>query len=141
MRLMKILVEALNSQDWDTFNKHHADNVVVRWPGGQQSPTIGRDAHKKEGEYFFKAFPDNHTENNPFKTLFGQGDWTCSIAVFTGTHKGPLMGLDGKTIILPTNKTFRVDICTVARWNNDGEIVEEDIFYDQVGVMKQLGLM
>jgi hypothetical protein len=44
MRLMKTLDDAWNFQDWDTFSKRHADNVVVRWPGGQPS-TNGIDAH------------------------------------------------------------------------------------------------
>jgi hypothetical protein len=32
-----------------------------------------------------------------------------------------------------------VDFCTVARWD-DGEIVEENLFYGRVGMMRQLGL-
>jgi predicted ester cyclase len=138
MRLMKTLDDAWNSQDWDTFSECHTEDVVVRWPG-DQPPTIGIDAHRNEGEYFFSAFPDNHVENNPYKVFLAQGDWTRSIAVFTGTHKGPMMGLDGRTI-QPTNKTFKVDFCTVAHWNN-GKIVEETLFYDQVAMMTQLGLM
>ncbi len=109
----------------------------MRWPG--QQPTVGIDAHKKEGEYFFNAFPDNHVENKPYKIFFGQGDWTCSVAEFTGTHKGPMIGSDGKTI-QPTNKNFKVDFCTVAHWK-DGKIIEENLFYDLVGMMRQLGLM
>jgi hypothetical protein len=35
----------------------------------------------------FKVFPDNHVENNPYKMLFDQGEWTCSFAILTGTHK------------------------------------------------------
>jgi predicted ester cyclase len=139
MRLMKTLDDAWNSQDWDTFSERHTEDVVVRWPGGQP-PTIGIDAHRNEGEYFFKAFPHNHVENNPYKVFFAQGDWTCSIAEFTGTHKGPMMGLDVKKTIPPTNKKFKVDFCTVAHWKN-GKIVEENLFYDQVGMMTQLGLM
>lgn len=54
MHLMKTLDDAWNFQDWDTFSKRHADNVIVRWPG--QPPTDGIEAHKKEGEYFFSAF-------------------------------------------------------------------------------------
>jgi predicted ester cyclase len=88
MHLMKTLDDAWNSQDWDTFSKRHADNVVVRWPA--QPPTHGIDAHRKEGEYMFSAFPDNHVGNNPYKIFFAQGEWTCSIAEFTGTHKGPM---------------------------------------------------
>lgn len=94
---------------------------------------------QKGRRIFFQAFPDKHVENNPYKTLFGQGEWTCSIAVFTGTHKGPMMGLDGK-MISPTNKKFKVDFCTVAHWKNE-KIVEENLFYDLVGMMTQLGVM
>jgi predicted ester cyclase len=137
MRLMKALDDAWNSQDWVAFSKRHADDVIVRWPA--QPPTRGIKAHRKEGEYFFNAFPDNHVGNNPYKILFGHDNWTCSIAEFTGTHKGLLMGLDGK-MIPATNKTFKVDFCTVAHWRH-GRIVEENLFYDLVGMMRQLGLM
>lgn len=137
MKLMKTLDDAWNSQDWDTFSKRHAENVIVHWP--MQPPTNGIDAHKKEGEYFFKVFPDNHIGNDPYKTLFARDSWTCSIAELTGTHQGPMMSFDGK-VIPPTNKSFKVDFCTVALWK-DGRIVEENLFYDVMGMMKQLGLM
>lgn len=39
----------------------------------------------------------------------------------------------------PTGKTLEVDFCTVARWEN-GEIVEEKLFYDVVGLMRQIGV-
>jgi SnoaL-like polyketide cyclase len=86
----------------------------------------------------FKIFPDNHVANDPYKVLFGQGEWTCSIAIFTGTHLGPMKGAEGKTIP-PTNKKFQVEFCTVAHWTNR-QIVEENLFYDQIGMMRQLGL-
>lgn len=34
----------------------------------------------------------------------------------------------------------KLEFCTVATWK-DGEIVEERLFYDVVGMLKQLGLM
>lgn len=138
LRLMKTLDDAWNSQDWETFKKRHAENVAVYWPG-QPEPTRGREAHHQEAVEFFKTFPDNRVENDPYLALFGQGDWTCSVAVFTGTMKGPMKGPDGK-LISPTNRSFRAEFCTVAHWVN-GEIVEEKLFYDLVGVMNQLGLM
>jgi ketosteroid isomerase-like protein len=49
-----------------------------------------------------------------------------------------MTGADGKQIP-PTNKPFEVDFCTVARWQ-DGKIVEENLFYDLVGLMQQIGL-
>jgi len=138
LQLMVTLDDAWNSQDWDTFKKRHAEEVAVYWPG-QLEPTRGKKAHHEEAVQFFQTFPDNHVENRPYKVLFGQGDWTCSVATFTGTMKGPMKGSNGKEI-QPTNKKFKVEFCTVAHWK-DSEIIEEKLFYDLVGLMKQIGLM
>jgi hypothetical protein len=48
--------------------------------------------------------------------MIGQGEWTCTVADFTGTMKGAMTMHDG-TVIPPTNKSFHIDFCTVARWN------------------------
>ena len=136
LRLMKSLDDAWNAQDWETFSQRHMDDVIVRWPNKQ--PTEGMDAHRMEAEYFFRSFPDNHIENDPYKVLIAQGDWTCSVAELTGTHEGILIDPDGKSIPA-TNKKFKVDFCTVARWK-DKKIVEENLFYDLVGMMRQLDL-
>jgi predicted ester cyclase len=138
MELMKTLDDAWNSQDWDTFEEHHADNVAVYWPG-QPEPTRGLHNHHEESIEFFKIFPDNHLVNNPYKILFSKDDYTCSVADFTGTFKGPMKGLDGK-MIQPTNKRFHLEFCTVAHWKNE-KILEERLFYDQVGMLKQIGVM
>ena len=96
LELMKSLDDAWNSQDWGTFLKRHAENTSVTWMGRKSEATKGRKAHKEESIEFFKTFPDNHIDNNPYKVLFGQGDWTCSVARFTGTMKGPWRVLTGK---------------------------------------------
>ncbi len=136
MELMQTLDDAWNAQDWDTFDSRHKNDVTVRWPG--QPPTHGRHDHRAEGIQMFKTFPDNRVGNRPYKVFFASGEWTCSIARFTGTMKGPMVGSKGQQIP-PTGKTFEVDFCTVARWQ-DGQIVEENLFYDLVGLMRQLGL-
>jgi predicted ester cyclase len=138
MRLMQTLDDAWNSQDWVTFDKRHAKDVDVFWPG-QPQPTHSRPSHREEAIAFFKIFPDNRVGNRPYKVLFGQGDWTCSVADFTGTFKGPMTGSDGK-LIPPNGKKFKVEFCTVAHWK-DGEIVEEKLFYDKISLMQQIGLM
>ncbi len=48
------------------------------------------------------------------------------------------MGPDGR-MIPATNKKFELEFCTVAHWKNN-EIVEEKLFYDLVGLLKQLGV-
>jgi ketosteroid isomerase-like protein len=52
--------------------------------------------------------------------------------------KSPMKRSDGRDIA-PTNQSFDVDFCTVARWD-DGRIVEENLFYDLVTFMRQTGL-
>ena len=140
--LMKTLDDAWNagpeSRLWETFRRRHTEDVAVYWPG-QPEPTRGRHNHDMEAVEFFKTFPDNHLINNPYKILFGRGDYTCTVADFSGTMKGPTNAADGK-VIRPTNKSFHVEFCTVAHWNDKGEILEERLFYDLVGLMKQIGL-
>ncbi len=131
----KLDFEGFNKKNWDIFDKIHAESVVITWPG-QPEPTKGRAAHHKEIVEMFKTFPDMRVEEH--LVAFGQGDWTCGVSIFSGTHKGPMIGPDGKTIP-PTNKKFKVELVTVAHWKN-GEIVEEKLFYDLVGMMRQLGL-
>ena len=136
LELMKTLDDAWNSQDWDVFRKRHSQDTAVYWPG-QPDPTRGRDNHHAESVEFFKMV-ENSLENNPYKVMFGQGEWTWTIANWKGKMIGP-MAIDGKTIPA-TNKSFALEFCTVARWK-DGEIVEEKLFYDQVGFLKQIGVM
>ncbi len=52
--------------------------------------------------------------------------------------KGPMTLADGK-VVPPTERRFEVDFCTVARWD-EGQIVEENLFYDVVGMMQQIGI-
>jgi len=139
LELMRTLDDSWNAQDWDTFEKRHSKDTTVFWPG-QAEPTRGRDNHKAESIKFFKTFPDNHLINHPYKVEIAQGEWTCTVADFRGTMTGPMTMADGM-VIQPTNKSFHVDFCTVARWNEQGQIVEENLFYDLMGMLKQIGLM
>jgi len=36
---------------------------------------------------------------------------------------------------------FDIDFCTVAPWNEQGEIVEENLFYDLMDMLKQIGVL
>jgi ketosteroid isomerase-like protein len=137
MKRMVVLDDAWNAQDRAKIATFHKPDVVVYWPGGN-APTRGMKDHDAEAGSFFKTFPDQKLDNHPYKTLFASGDWTTSIARFRGTMNGPMQGADGKEIPA-TGKAFDVEFCTVARWD-DGQIVEEHLFYDLVGFMKQIGL-
>lgn len=134
---MKTLDDAWNAPDWDVFRKRHTPDTSVFRPG-QADPTRGIEAHQAESVAFFKSI-ENHLDNNPYRVMIASGDWTCTIARWTGRMIGPLMGLDGK-MHPATNKPFELQFCTVARWK-DGAIVEENLFYDQVGLLRQIGIL
>lgn len=105
--------------------------------GRKNQPMAGHLTRKKR--FVFKAFPDNRVGNRPYKIFSGQGDYTCSVAEFTGTFTGTMTSPDG-TVIPPTGEKFSVEFCTVSLWK-DGEIVEEKLFYDKMSLMQQVGLM
>ncbi len=137
MELMQTLDDAWNAQDVEVFRERHKPDVVVRWPG-QPEPTRGIEDHTTESRWFWEAFPDQHLDNRPYRVFFASGDWTCSIARFTGTMTGTLKQWGGEEIP-PTGRSFEVDFYTVALWDN-GQIVEENLMYDLVMFMKQIGL-
>jgi ketosteroid isomerase-like protein len=139
LELMITLDDAWNAQDMETFRSRHSEDTAVYWPG-QPDPTRGRDDHEAEARRFFETFPDQHLINRPYKIMFAQGNHTCTVADFYGTMTGPMTMADG-TVVEPTGKSFHVEFCTVATWSDDGEIVEERLFYDLIGLMKQIGLM
>jgi SnoaL-like polyketide cyclase len=139
LELMKTLDDAWNagpgSPLWETFRKRHSEDVAVYWPA-QPNPTRGRHNHDVEAIEFFKNF-DNRLINNPYKIAFGQGDNTCTVAEWTVALKVPMKDADGK--IVQPGKVAKLEFCTIATWKNN-EIVEERLFYDVVGMMRQLGL-
>src|SRR5215216_652421 len=63
----------------------------------------------------------------------------CTLARFTVTTNDSMKGLDGN-IIQPTNKKLEIEVCRVTHWKNR-EIVEQRVFYDLVGMQKQIGVM
>ncbi len=137
MELMQTLDDAWNAQDVEVFRKRHKPDVIVRWPG-QPDPTVGIEDHVRESEAFWRTFPDQKLDNRPYRVFFASGDWTCSIARFRGSMKGPMKMPDGKEVP-PTGKSLDIEFYTIARWDNE-QIVEENLMYDLVGFMKQIGL-
>jgi hypothetical protein len=47
MRLMKTLDDAWNSQNWDTFDKRHTEDVAMYWPGKANLSQQEVDVHIK----------------------------------------------------------------------------------------------
>jgi len=137
MSFMQTVDNAWNARDWKTFKRLHSRDATVKRPG-IGAPTKDIREYVSEIKEFLKTFPDSRVENGSYKSFITQGNWTCSVAKFTGTMT-VLMKMPKGEIISPTNRPFEVDLCTVAHWL-EGEIVRKNIFYDLVSFKKQIGL-
>lgn len=124
-----------SDQAWNELSRSHADDIVVHWPDGHS--VTGIKQHIEDLKAMFVYAPDTRIKQHPVK--FGSAEWTCVVGVMEGTFTKPMQTPDGKTIS-PTGKSFKLPMCTVGRWNREGVMVEEYLFWDNATYMKQLGL-
>ena len=91
----------------------------------------GREGMRSAGAMFRAAFPDWHSDPG---LLIGEGDLVVEQFVASGTQRGDVMGVsaDGRTVSLAGINIFRV---------RDGEIVERWGRLDDLGLLRQLGLV
>lgn len=134
LRVADEATKALSDGDLDRFESYHLESVIGRDPLHPE-PLKGRKAIRASVEPFSKAFPDLRLVT---ERQFGQGDWITVQGHFQGTHKGPLEAPGGQTIPA-TNKAIRVPFALIAKLEG-GKLAETDIYFDQMGMMAQLGL-
>jgi len=121
-------------QAWDRLGESHSKGIVVHWPDGRT--TEGFDAHLEDLKAMFVYAPDTRITAHPVK--IASGEWTAVTGVIEGTFSKPMPLGDGKTIP-PTGKAFKLSMATIGRWEN-GVMVEEWLFWDNLSFMKQIGL-
>ena len=127
--------DVFTNQKWEELAKSHAQGIVVHWPDGHQ--TKGLEQHIADLKAMFVYAPDTRIQQHPVK--FGSGEWTSVIGVMEGTFTAPMPGPGGKPIA-PTGKAFTLSMNTVGRWNAQGTMDEEYLFWDNATYMKQIGL-
>jgi hypothetical protein len=124
-----------SDQAWSELSKSHAEAIIVHWPGGHS--VTGIKQHIDDLKAMFVYAPDTRIKQHPVK--FGSGEWTCVIGVMKGTFTEPMPAGNGRTIP-PTDRSLKLPMCTVRRWNDDGVMSEEYFFWDNTTYMKQLGI-
>ncbi len=134
-QVLEQAIERWNAADRDGWAALYTDDVVYEAPGGAR---ISGLANLKE-QYFdalLTAAPDRDSRD---VVLVAEGDWVVEQARYTGTHtgiwrspNGAEVPATGKTIDFPFVGVFRV---------RDGKISSIRIYFDQVEVFTQLGLM
>ena len=127
------VVAAFNAHDEQRFRSLYADDAVFEAPGDVRFDNA--DAITGYAMAWLNAFPDARlTVHNEVVS----GEWAVHQFTFEGTHEETLSGPGGD--IPATHKRLKgrgVDVYRVA----SGKVVEDYLYYDQVQVLTQLGLM
>ncbi len=127
--------QVFSNQEWDRLHESHSEDVIVHWPDGRT--TQGIDVHIADLEAFFVYAPDTRIETHPIR--IGQGEWTGVVGVIEGTFSEPMPIGDGQ-FIQPTGKPYKLTMATIGRWNAEGTMDEEYLFWDNLSFMRQIGL-
>ncbi len=134
-QVLEQAIERWNANDREEWAALYTDDVVYEAPGGAR--ISGRaDLLEKYFDALLTAAPDRESRN---VVLFADGDTVVEEARYTGTHTGPWRspnGMEipatGKSLDFPFVGVFEVD---------GGKISSIRLYYDQLEVLTQLGLM
>ncbi len=126
-------IEAFNAHDEARIRELNAENTVFEAPGDVHLE--GRDAAADYAISWLNAFPDSRL--NVHNEL-AAGDWVVQEFTFEGTHQAPLQTPMGE--VPATNRSLKGRGVQIFKVEGDA-VVDTRLYFDQVQVMTQLGLM
>ena len=132
--LLERAVELWNTRDrdgWLALMDLH--RMELEAPGGLK--LLGRDAAEALWSTWHEAFPDNRIET---VAIHADGRGGVQEGRFIGTHSGALHSPAGD--IPATGRPFDGRFCGVYAFDQ-GKIISFHLYFDQIDVMTQLGLM
>lgn len=131
--LLVQFTEAFNAHDEEAIRSFYADNSVLEAPGDVRLE--GPDQIVQFAMGWLNAFPDaTVTVHNEVVA----GEWVAHQFTFSGTHKETLMSPAGE--IPATNRSVEGRGAELFRVQG-GKVVEDHLYFDQVQLLTQLGLM
>lgn len=121
--------EVINNKNLDAADTMVAEDFIEEIPFPGQEP--GRDGLKFALNAMFTGFPDM---NWTVQEQIAEGEKVVTRFTWTGTHQGNFMGIP------PTNKKVEVWGVVIDVVKN-GLFSESRMIMDNVGLLKQLGIM
>ena len=131
--LLAYYVERYNTADLDSCMALYAEDATQRMHDGIFD---GIDAIRARLARDLEAFEDAKYVVDSF---FTAGDKFADEWTFTGTNTGPLRLPDGN-VIPPTGKTVEIKGMEYVELR-DGKIVVDNLYYDFMAAVAQLGLI
>jgi steroid delta-isomerase-like uncharacterized protein len=134
-QVLERAIECWNAADRDGWAALYTDDVVYEGPGGARISGL-EDLKQKYFDALLTAAPDRRSDD---VVLFAEGDHVVEQARYTGTHTGTWRNPDGAEVPA-TGKKMDFPFVGVFRVEN-GKISSIRIYFDQIEVFTQLGLM
>jgi steroid delta-isomerase-like uncharacterized protein len=124
--------EAFNQRDFAAMTRHYADNIA--WSDHSQGRTF-----RTPDEFRDDFLPGWVTASSDIRITdpryIDAGDTVVCTFTAVGTHDGPL----GAS--LATGRRFALPLCEMWHFDSGGRVVGGDLYYDQVSLLMQLGLL
>jgi len=134
-QVLEQAIERWNAADRDGWAALYADDVVQEAPGGSRISGLA-DLKEKYFDALLTAAPDRSSRD---VILIAEGDTVVEQARYTGTHTGTWRNPNGAEVPA-TGKSLDFPFVGVFRVEN-GKISAIRIYFDQIEVFTQLGLM
>jgi steroid delta-isomerase-like uncharacterized protein len=124
--------QAFNRRDFQAMTSHYAD--LIAWTDHAQGRTFTTPAEFRED--FLPGWVQASSDiriTDPRYLDAGQ-TMVCTFTV-VGTHDGPLGPFPA------TGRRFTLPLCEMWHFDSSGRVIGGDLYYDQVSLLTQLGLM
>lgn len=124
-------LEALDNQEYDRLGEFFAEDFTRHCQATPDVEISSLDDMIKFVKIWYEAFPDMKAE---YHKIVAEGDLVAIYGTFVGTQTGPMGDIPatGKTMDSETFGIFRVE---------GGKIAESWVTWDNMAIMRQLGLM
>ncbi len=124
--------QAFNDRDFEAMTSQYADNI--RWIDHSQGRTFSTPKEFRDDFLAGWLVPSPDIRITGFRYIDAGQTVVCTFTA-VGTHEGPLGPFPA------TGKEFALPLCEMWHFDSDGRVVGGDLYYDQVSLLTQLGLM
>ena len=121
--------DALNAGDLDGAVAVFAPNAIVHVSGAPDPLTL--EGFKEFGRAMLSAFPGGMST---VEDVIAEGNKVVTRITYRGTHTGDMMGIPS------TGKSVTVSETIIDQFG-DGKIIESWRLFDQMAMMRQLGVI
>jgi hypothetical protein len=124
--------EAFNRRDFEAMTNHYADSIA--WTEHSQARTF-RTPREFRHDFLNGWVVSSSDIRITGPRYFDAGQTVVCTFTVTGSHDGPLGPFPA------TGKEFALPLCEMWHFGPGGRVVGGDLYYDQVSLLMQLGLM